>query len=95
MLQVNNALFVTGAPLLTGEMEGGGGMEHNCAVLIAPLQAPGWGLAQIHKRLLVESLLHPFQMYFHRVWELLNKNVSNKHTLIYSQLALCVSAVQE
>lgn len=37
MLQVTNAWFVTGAPVFTGEMERGGGIEHNCAVLTAPL----------------------------------------------------------
>lgn len=45
MLQVNNAWFVTGAPLLTGEMEGAGGLEHNRIMLTAPLAGTGLGSA--------------------------------------------------
>lgn len=63
----------------------------SCSLLLS--QALGWGLPQSHKRLLVELLLLPFQTYFHTVRESLN--VSNQDTLAYSQLALCVSAVQE
>lgn len=91
MLQVNNAWFVTGAPLLTGETEGGGGMEHNHAALTAPLPGTGLGAGTEPQEVAGRVFHHRFQMYFPTVWELQNKNVSNKDTLVYSQLALCVS----